>query len=161
MKAIIPGSFDPITRGHLDVVERAHKVFAQVLVAVGRNSTKNHLFDVEERVALACDAVAGWEGVEVGVIEGLLVDYAKARGCTVIVKGLRFAGDFDYELQMANLNHHVSGLETVFLPAEGPYATVSSSMMREVASFGGDISAFVTPAVNEAIVRRVAERRQA
>ena len=79
----------------------------------------------------------------------------------MIVKGLRFAGDFDYELQMANLNHHVSGLETVFLPAEGPYATVSSSMMREVASFGGDISAFVTPAVNEAIVRRVAERRQA
>ena len=161
MKAIIPGSFDPITRGHLDVVERAHKVFGQVLVAVGRNSTKNHLFDVEERVALARDAVAGWEGVEVGVIEGLLVDYAKAQGCTAIVKGLRFAGDFDYELQMANLTPHVSGLETVFLPAEGPYATVSSSMMREVASFGGDISAFVTPAVNEAIVRRVAERRQA
>ncbi len=159
MKAIIPGSFDPITRGHLDIVERAHELFGQVLVAVGRNSTKNHLFTAQERLELARDAVSGWPGVEVGLIDGLLVGYARSQGCTMVVKGLRFAGDFDYELQMAHLNKHVSGLETIFLPAGGRYATISSSMMREVASHGGDVSDFVTPAVAEAIARRVAERR--
>lgn len=155
-RAIVPGSFDPITKGHLDVVERAHRVFGQVLVAVGRNSTKAPpMFDEAERIELVRDAVAHLDGVEVGLIDGLLVDYAKAQGCDVIVKGLRFASDFDYELQMAHINTHVSGLETVFLPAGGPYATISSTMMREIARFGGDVSEFVTPAVAEAIRRKV------
>lgn len=158
-KAVVPGSFDPITRGHLDIVERAQQVFGRVLVAVGRNSTKNSLFTLDERLELARGAVTGLEGVEVGVIDGLLVDYARREGCTVIAKGLRFASDFDYELQMANINKHVSGMETVFLPADGPYATISSTMMREIAFAGGDVSQFVTPQVAEAITRKVEQRR--
>lgn len=159
MKAICPGSFDPITRGHLDIVERAHATFGEVLVAIGRNSTKNHLFAPEERVELARDACAHLPGVQVGLIDGLLVEYAKAQGCTLIVKGLRFASDFDYELQMAYMNTHISGLETVFLPAAARFGTVSSSMMREVAANGGDVSDFVTPEVNRAVQAKLAERR--
>ncbi|HIW29748.1 MAG TPA: pantetheine-phosphate adenylyltransferase [Candidatus Luteococcus avicola] len=159
MKAICPGSFDPITRGHLDIVERAHATFGEVLVAIGRNSTKNHLFAPEERVELARDACAHLPGVQVGLIDGLLVEYAKAQGCTLIVKGLRFASDFDYELQMAHMNTHISGLETVFLPAAARFGTVSSSMMREVAANGGDVSDFVTPEVNRAVQAKLAERR--
>lgn len=159
LKAIVPGSFDPITKGHLDVIERAHKVFDEVLVAVGRNSMKQgQMFDGAERMQLVREATAHIPGVQVGMIEGLLVDYAKAQGCGVIVKGLRFASDFDYELQMAHINTHVSGIETVFLPAGGPYATISSTMMREIANYGGDVSEFVTPNVAEAIARKVAQR---
>ncbi|WP_446721261.1 pantetheine-phosphate adenylyltransferase [Luteococcus sp. H101] len=161
IKAIVPGSFDPITKGHLDVIERATKVFDEVLVAVGRNSQKaSHMFDQDERIALVREATAHLDGVQVGLIEGLLVDYAKAQGCGVIVKGLRFASDFDYELQMAHINTHVSGIETVFLPAGGPYATISSTMMREIAGYGGDVSEFVTPNVAQAIQRKVAERQR-
>ncbi|GAA1372084.1 pantetheine-phosphate adenylyltransferase [Luteococcus sanguinis] len=159
MKAICPGSFDPITRGHLDIVERAHATFGEVLVAIGRNSTKNHLFAPEERVELTRDACAHLSGVQVGLIDGLLVEYAKAQGCTLIVKGLRFASDFDYELQMAHMNTHISGLETVFLPAAARFGTVSSSMMREVAANGGDVSDFVTPEVSRAMQAKLAERR--
>ena len=156
-KAIVPGSFDPITLGHLDIVERAHKIFGEVLVAVGRNSLKSsHMFDDDERVALCREATAHIGGVEVGLIDGLLVDFARDNGCTVIVKGLRFASDFDYELQMAHINTHVSGIETVFLPASGAYAQVSSTMMREIARFGGDVSEFVTPEVAAAITAKVA-----
>ncbi|WP_420176935.1 pantetheine-phosphate adenylyltransferase [Luteococcus sp. OSA5] len=158
MKAIVPGSFDPITKGHLDVIERAHKVFDEVLVAVGRNSQKkSSMFDAQERVDLVAGAIDHLPGVEVGLIDGLLVDYARAQGCGVIVKGLRFASDFDYELQMAHINTHVSGIETVFLPAGGPYATISSTMMREIAAYGGDVSEFVTPNVAEAIARKVSQ----
>lgn len=157
MKAIVPGSFDPITRGHLDIIERAHKVFGPVLVAVGRNSLKaSAMFDAAERVELCRDAVAHLDQVEVGLIDGLLVDFARANGCDVIVKGLRFASDFDYELQMAHINSHVSGIETVFLPASGAHAQVSSTMMREIARFGGDVTEFVTPAVADAIAAKVA-----
>ena len=158
MKAICPGSFDPITRGHLDVVARAHDLFGEVLVAIGRNSTKNHLFTTEERVGLARDACAHLPGVKVGLIDGLLVDHARAQGCGVIVKGLRFASDFDYELQMAHLNTHISGIETIFIPAAPQFGTVSSSMMREVAANGGDVSDFVTPEVNRAIVAKLRSR---
>ena len=157
MKAIVPGSFDPITKGHLDIIERAHKVFGQVLVAVGRNSMKSsHMFDDDERVTLVRGAVQHIPGVEVGLIDGLLVDFAMSNDCSVIVKGLRFASDFDYELQMAHINTHVSGIETVFLPASGAYAQVSSTMMREIARFGGNVSEFVTPEVDEAIRAKVA-----
>lgn len=157
MRAIVPGSFDPITLGHLDIVERAHKVFGEVLVAVGRNSLKSsHMFDEAERVELCRGAVAHLPGVEVGLIDGLLVDFARDHGCTVIVKGLRFASDFDYELQMAHINAHVSGIETVFLPASGAHAQVSSTMMREIARFGGDVSEFVTPEVAAALRAKVA-----
>lgn len=151
MKALCPGSFDPVTHGHLDVIRRARALFDEVLVGVGKNSTKNNLFSIDERVALVQDAVAGTPDVTVAPLEGLLVDFARAQGCGVVVKGLRFASDFDYELQMAHINKAVSGIETVFLPASSQFGTLSSTMLREVAKLGGDVSEFVTPEVSAAI----------
>ena len=155
MKAICPGSFDPITHGHLDVITRARGLFDEVLVGVGKNSTKNNLFSIEERVALVQNAVADMPGVTVAALEGLLVDFARANGCGVVVKGLRFASDFDYELQMAHINKAVSGIESVFLPASSEFGTLSSTMLREVAKLGGDVSEFVTPEVNAAIMAKL------
>lgn len=154
MTAICPGSFDPITLGHLDVIRRAATVFDDVIVAVGVNSTKSYLFDLAERLELVAAATADLPGVRVLPLTGLLVDFAREHGATVIVKGLRFASDFDFELQMAHLNAAVGGVETVMLPATSQWATLSSTMIREIASFGGDVSAFVPPAVAERIKAR-------
>ena len=160
MKVVCPGSFDPITLGHLDVVSRAADLFGEVVVAIGRNSTKSHLFSLEERLDLARRALAEVPGATVAPIDGLLVDFCRTIGASAIVKGLRFASDFDYELQMAHMNEHVGGVETVFLPASPEFGTVSSSMMREMAKFGGDVSKFLPPMVNEAMVARMAEARR-
>ena len=146
MRAVCPGSFDPITHGHLDVINRAATLFGEVIVAVGRNSAKKYLFDTDERVELARAAVADIPGVQVEVLSGLLVDFCRERDAGYVVKGLRFASDFDFELQMAHLNAAVGGIETVMLPASSQWSTLSSTMIREIASFGGDVSAFV-PAV--------------
>ncbi|HEX2858420.1 MAG TPA: pantetheine-phosphate adenylyltransferase [Propionibacteriaceae bacterium] len=154
--AVVPGSYDPITRGHLDIVRRARGLADRVIVAVGDNTTKNYLFTQEERVRLAQASVADLQGVSAEPLTGLLVDFAAERGATVIVKGLRFAGDFDYELQMAHLNSHLRpGIETVFLPAGRQFGTISSSLLRTIAHNGGDISEFVTPEVLEAVRARV------
>lgn len=155
-KVLCPGSFDPITVGHVDIIDRARLIFGEVLVAVGRNSTKSYLFDFETRVRLAEESLAGRDGVEVAGFEGLLVEFAKERGVIAVVKGLRFGADFDYELQMAHLNRSLTGLETVLLPAAAQHATLSSTMLREVARLGGDVSAYVTPVVNQAIKDLVA-----
>ena len=156
MKAIVPGSFDPITLGHLDIIERAHKVFGEVLVAVGRNSLKSsHMFDEQERVELVRGAVAHIPGVEVGLIDGLLVNFAKAHDCHVIVKGLRFASDFDYELQMAQMNRHVAGVDTFFVATKPRYSFVSSSLAKEVASMGGDVSDLLPEPVNRRLAAKL------
>ena len=155
MTAICPGSYDPITHGHLDVIARAAAIFPGVIVAVGRNSAKNYLFDTAERVELVTAATAGIPGVTVVELDGLLVDFAAAHGATVIVKGLRFASDFDFELQMAHINAVVGRIETVMLPASSEWSTLSSTMIREVASYGGDVSAFVPAAVAERIRAKV------
>ena len=160
MKVVCPGSFDPITLGHLDVVSRAADLFGEVVVAIGRNSTKSHLFSLEERLDLARRALAEVPGATVAPIDGLLVDFCRTIGASAIVKGLRFASDFDYELQMAHMNEHVGGVETVFLPASPEFGTVSSSMMRQMARFGGDVSKFLPPMVNEAMLARMAEARR-
>lgn len=160
MKVVCPGSFDPITLGHLDVVSRAADLFGEVVVAIGRNSTKSHLFSLEERLDLARRALAEVPGATVAPIDGLLVDFCRTIGACAIVKGLRFASDFDYELQMAHMNEHVGGVETVFLPASPEFGTVSSSMMREMVRFGGDVSKFLPPMVNEAMLARMAEVRR-
>jgi len=160
MKVVCPGSFDPITYGHLDVITRAAHMFGQVIVAVGRNSAKNHLFTGAERVELAAAALAEVPGVRVEEMDGLLVDFCQQRGAGAIIKGLRFASDFDYELQMAHMNEHVGNIETVFLPASPEFGTVSSTMMRQVAMFGGDVSAFVPPVINQALVARCEELRR-
>jgi pantetheine-phosphate adenylyltransferase len=154
MLAICPGSFDPVTHGHLDVIRRAAALFDEVIVAVGRNSAKNYLFTLEERLELVREVTGEWPNVRVEALDGLLVDFARARGAGVLVKGLRFASDFDFELQMAHINAVVGSVETVMLPASSQWATLSSTMIREVASYGGDVAAFVPDVVARQIRRK-------
>ena len=154
MLAICPGSFDPVTHGHLDVIGRAAALFHEVIVAVGRNSAKNYLFTLDERLDLMREVTGEWSNVSVEALDGLLVDFARARGAGVLVKGLRFASDFDFELQMAHINAVVGSVETVMLPASSQWATLSSTMIREVASYGGDVAAFVPDVVARQIRRK-------
>lgn len=156
MIAICPGSFDPITHGHLDVITRAAALFDQVIVAVGRNSAKNYLFDADERLALVRATTSHLPNVTAEALDGLLVAFARARGAGVLVKGIRFASDFDFELQMAHINAVIGEVETVMLPASSVWSTLSSTMVREVASFGGDVSAFVP----EVVARRIHQLTQ-
>lgn len=147
MLAVCPGSFDPITNGHLDVITRAAAIFDDVLVAVGQNSTKQYLFSLAERVELVGACTAHLPNVRVEELTGLLVDFVKDRGGRVLVKGVRFAADFEFELQMANLNSAVGGVETLILPSASQWSTLSSTMVREIAVHGGDVSSFVPDAV--------------
>ncbi len=160
MRAICPGSFDPVTHGHLDIVVRASRMFDEVLVAVGRNSAKNYLFSPDERAAMLADATSELPNVRVDLLDGLLVDYCREREIDVIVKGLRFAGDFEFELQMAQLNRVIGEVETVMLPTSKDWGHLSSTMIREIASLGGDVSGFVPPLVAERIAAKVAARRE-
>jgi len=145
-----------VTRGHLDILERAARIFDEVVVAVGRNPGKRGLFGLEERVAMLEEACAPWPTVSVASFDGLLVDFCSTRGIHTIVKGLRFASDFDYELPMAQMNSRLSGVDTVFLPASTRWGAVSSSLIREVASLGGDVEEFLPPGA----AARVRERRR-
>lgn len=158
MKAICPGSFDPVTHGHLDIVARSARLFDEVIVAVGRNSAKNYLFTPNERVSMIRDAVGGLPGVTVTLLDGLLVDFCRAHDVDVIVKGLRFASDFDFELQMAQMNHALTGIETIMLPTSAQWSHLSSTMIREIAKLGGDVSQFVTPEVARRIAAKTSER---
>ena len=153
MKVLCPGSFDPITVGHLDVVRRAHALFGEVVVAIGNNSTKSYLFSFEERVALVEGATAGLGGITVEAMDGLLVDFCRQRGIPAVVKGLRFGSDFDFEVQMAHMNRGLSGLETILLPAAREHLTLSSTILREVIKLGGDVTPYVPTNVAEAVAR--------
>ena len=157
-RAVCPGSFDPVTRGHLDVIGRAAGLFDEVIVAVGSNSAKQPLFSVEERIAMLEQASAGFGGVRAVPFSGLLADFCREQGAAAIVKGLRFAADFDYELPMAQMNHTLTGVDTVFVPTSPQWSFVSSSLVREVAALGGDVASFLPDGVAEATVRRIAER---
>lgn len=150
---LCPGSFDPITVGHIDIITRARDLFGSVLVGVGRNNQKKYLFG-DQRIDLVREALDGMAGVEVAPIGGLLVDYCKERGITTVVKGLRFGADFDFELQMAHMNRGLTGLETVFLPAAAEHVTLSSTILREVMKLGGDVTRYVPPVVARAIEER-------
>lgn len=154
MRAVCPGSYDPITHGHLNIIERAAALFGDVIVAVGRNSAKRYLFDTDERVELARAVTSEVPGVRVEPLTGLLVDFCRERDAGYVVKGLRFASDFDFELQMAHINHRLTGLETVLLPASAQWGTLSSTMVREVASLGGDVRAFVPDVVARSIEQK-------
>jgi pantetheine-phosphate adenylyltransferase len=146
--AVYPGTFDPVTLGHLDVIERAHRRFGRVIVAVSQNPTKEPLFDLDQRAELVKDAVADLGRVEVITFSGrLLVDVVADIEGAVLVKGLRAVTDFDYELQMAQMNVRLRGVETFFLAAAPEHSFLSSSLIREIARFGGDVSSFVTPEV--------------
>ena len=141
--ALCPGTFDPVTNGHLDIIERASRCFDLVLVAVLDNPVKTPLFATEERVAMLKEAVVDFDNVEVDSFSGLLVDYATSRGVRIMVKGLRAVTDFDYELQMAQMNNKMSGVETFFVPTSPQWSYLSSSLIKEVVRFGADVSGLV------------------
>jgi pantetheine-phosphate adenylyltransferase len=152
--AIYPGSFDPITLGHEDIARRALRVSDRLVVAVAHTSThdKRGLFGVQERVRLIADVLGDEGRIEVRSFEGLLVDFAESIGANLVVRGLRAVSDFEYELQMAQMNQELwSDIETIFLVPEARYSFISSSLVREVATLGGDVSAFVSPSVLERI----------
>ncbi len=154
--AVCPGSFDPVTNGHFDVFERASRMADQVVVAVLINRTKSSLFSVEERIAMLTEVTEPLGNVRVDSFYGLLVDYCKANSIQAIVKGLRAVTDFDYELQMAQVNLQGSGVETMFMATAPAHSFLSSSIVKELAHFGGDVSSMVPSIVNDALKARVA-----
>jgi pantetheine-phosphate adenylyltransferase len=157
-RAVCPGSFDPITFGHLDIIERASKQFDEVIVAVFANRKKEGLFSVEERLELITANVAHFGNVKVDSGSGLLVDYCKDKSVDVIVKGLRAVTDFDYELQMAQVHTQASGVETMFMATSPTHSFLSSSIVKELAYYGGDVATMVPANVNVALKARAAAR---
>jgi pantetheine-phosphate adenylyltransferase len=155
-KAVCPGSFDPITNGHLDVIERASGLFDEVVIAVLVNSAKSGIFSIEERIAMAKEAVAHIPNARVDTWSGLLVDYCKANGIGAIIKGLRAVSDFDYELQMAQMNLQLKGVDTLLMATKPTYSFLSSSLVREIARYGGDVSALVPDGVLRALKAKAA-----
>ncbi len=158
---ICPGSFDPVTLGHIDIISRASRMFDHVIVAVLVNPAKEKpSFSIDERIYLLREATKNLKNIEIDSFDGLLADYAKKRQVTAIVKGLRAVSDFEYEFQMSLTNKMLNpGLETIFLTAEAKYMYLSSSMVKQVASFGGDIKGFVPDCVLDKIVERLSTKR--
>lgn len=152
--AVCPGSFDPVTLGHVDILERAAAQFDEVLVAVLVNPAKQGMFSLDERIAMLTEVTAHLPNVRVESGQGLVVDFVRARGLTAIVKGLRTGTDFEYELQMAQMNKHIAGVDTFFVATTPRYSFVSSSLAKEVASMGGDVSDLLPEPVN----RRLREK---
>ena len=146
-----PGSFDPITLGHVDVIARARALFDEVVVGVARNSAKKELLDLESRRTLAADAVAGLAGVRVDVVPGLLAEFCREAGAVAVVKGLRGGADFDAEHPMALMNRHLVGVETVFVVGDPALAHIASSMVKDVARYGGDLADLVPTGVETAV----------
>jgi len=159
--AVCPGSFDPVTHGHLDIVARASALFDEVTVAVLVNVSKQGLFSVEERMDMLRQVSAHLPNVQVDSFEGLLVDYCTAHDITAIVKGLRAVSDFDYELQMAQMNGRLTGVDTVFVPTSPEWSYLASSLVKEVAGHGGDVAGLVPDLVLDRLLARLAERRAA
>jgi pantetheine-phosphate adenylyltransferase len=158
--AVYPGTFDPVTCGHLDLVERGRRQFDRLVIAILRNEDKQPMFTVEERMGFLREAVTGWSEVEVDSFDGLLVDYARRIGASVILRGLRAVADFEYELQMAMMNRRLAPeLETVFLMPSEAYSYVSSRLVREVARLGGNLDGLVPPSVAQALRERQARGR--
>ncbi len=154
--AIYPGTFDPITNGHSDLVSRAARLFDHVIVAIATGSGKAPVFPLDERLALARTVLGAIPGVEVCSFDTLLVDFARSRGARVIVRGLRAVSDFEYEFQLASMNRHLAPeVETLFLTPAEEYAYISSSLVREIAALGGDVAPFVHPEVAAALKRRL------
>lgn len=152
--ALVPGSFDPPTLGHIDVVKRCASIFDKVVLAVVRNPSKNPVFTSDERKQML-EEQCPWENVEVECFDGLLVDFAEAAGADVIVKGLRAMTDFDHELQLAQMNRHLSGIVTMFVATKPELGYLSSSLVKEVARFGGDVTELVSESVAAALKERL------
>jgi len=158
--AIYPGSFDPLTRGHLDVIRRLAAIFDKVIVATGANPAKRHLFTLEERIAIIRRETRAVPGVRVLSFDGLLIDFARAHAPAVVVRGLRSAGEFDIEYQMALTNRAASGVETLFLPPSPRFAYHTGRFIRELAARGAPLGEFLTPAVARLLKSRLARERQ-
>lgn len=152
--AVYPGTFDPLTNSHVDLIERSTKIFDEIIVAVTNNPAKSPLFSIDERLAFVVDAVGKFGNVKVESFDGLLVDYVVRVGGIAIIRGLRAVSDFEYELQMALMNRRLSGVETVFLTPPDEYSFLSSTMVKEVASFGGPVKGLVPRKVAEALRKK-------
>ncbi len=153
--ALCPGTFDPVTNGHLDIIGRTSTTFDQVVVAVLENPSKAPLFNVEERVEMLEEACSAMDNVKVGSFSGLLVDYARAQGPCVMVKGLRAVSDYEFEIQMAQMNHRLGGVETLLMPTNPSWSFLSSSLVKEVALFGGDVEPLVPAAASARLLARL------
>lgn len=158
-RAVCPGSYDPVTNGHVDIVQRAAGLFDEVVVAVLVNKTKKTMFTVDERLEMLREVTADLPNVRVDSWHGLLVDYCRTNEIQAIVKGLRAVSDFDYELQMAQMNQQLSGVETLFMPTSPLWSFLSSSLAKEVATYGGNIAHLVPSSVLERITKRVADQQ--
>ena len=154
-RAVCPGSFDPVTNGHLDIVGRSSRLFDEVIIGVLINQHKTGLFTIEERIEMLREVTEPYGNVRVESFRGLLVDFCRAQQAAVVVKGLRAVSDFDYELQMAQMNIGLSGVETLFMPTNPQHSFLSSSLVKEVAKWGGDIATYVPDAVHERLVTRL------
>jgi len=158
--ALCPGSFDPVTNGHLDIIERTARHFDHVIVAVIRNPQKSQsLFTLEERQDMLHEETAHLQNVSIEFFKGLLVDFARDHNATAIVKGLRAVSDFDYELQMAQMNQRLSSIDTFFISTSPQHSFLSSSLVKEVAKYGGDVSSMVPPSVMTRLAHRFEETR--
>jgi pantetheine-phosphate adenylyltransferase len=155
---LCPGSFDPVTNGHIDIIGRTASLYDEVVVAVFVNQSKSGMFSVDERRQMLLEVTAEYPNVTIDTFEGLVVDYCRVHDIPVIVKGLRAVSDFDYELQMAQMNASLAPVETVFVPTSPEWSFLASSLVKEVASYGGDVSALVPGFVNEALLARLRER---
>lgn len=160
--AVYPGTFNPITNGHTDLVERASKLFDKVIVAIGVNRQKTTSLSTERRVELARQVLGHLDNVEVCSFETLLIDFVRQRGANVILRGLRTVADFEYEFQLVGMNRALDpGIETIFMAPDEHLSYISSTLVREIASYGGDISRFVHPLVNEAMIAHLNEQKSA
>ncbi|GAB6983868.1 pantetheine-phosphate adenylyltransferase [Nocardioides pyridinolyticus] len=157
-RAVCPGSFDPVTNGHLDIIRRAAAIFDELVVATGTNPSKSRLFDPEERLEMLREVCADLPNVTVRGFSGLIVDFCREIEAPAIVKGLRGGNDYEFELPMAQMNAHLTGVETVFLTTNASWGYVSSSLVKEVASLGGDVSALVPPTVHARLLDRLPSR---
>jgi pantetheine-phosphate adenylyltransferase len=158
LTALCPGTFDPVTNGHLDIIGRASETFETVVVGALENPSKQPMFSLEERVAMLKEACSGMPNVTVVSFRGLLVDLARAHGDAVIVKGLRAISDYEYEIQMAQMNHRLAGVETLFMSTSPRWSFLSSSLVKEVARLGGDVSGLVPDHVRTSLADRLDER---
>ena len=156
-RVVCPGSFDPVTNGHLDIISRASRLYDEVVVAVLINITKKSLFTVEERMEMLREVTAEYGNVRVDSFHGLMVDFCEANGISAVVKGLRAVSDFDYEMQMAQMNYSMAKVETMFMTTNPLYSFLSSSLIREVAKYGGDVSGLVPEQVIGKLRARLAE----
>ncbi len=155
-RAVCPGSFDPVTNGHLDIIGRAAELYDEVVVAVFINQAKSSLFTIEERREMLQEVTASYGNVRVDTFHGLVVAYCREHGIPVIVKGLRAVSDFDSELQMAQMNRGLAGIDTLFMPTNPEYSFLASSLVKEIAKWGGDVSSLVPPNVLKRLQERTA-----